>query len=238
MMKELAGKLKWLDPFTYVDLYLMPLVNPRGDKAIESIVYVISAFVFAYVLYNFVLAYALGTSSPLVIVYSGSMEPTLYRGDVVILGAAASLSPSEAVVDFTAGDKALRDYAKIGYQADAIGGQRPATLLINGKEFSLDPKGPIVVYTSPTRWQDIIHRAVLKLKAPDGEFLVTLGDNNERLDQDCGESEINRRVCISPRPVPIASLKGKYLFHLPLLGYVKLLFFDDLPRLLFPASPA
>ena len=46
MLEGLRGRLKWLDPFTYVDLYLMPMVNPKGDKLVENIVYVVSALAF------------------------------------------------------------------------------------------------------------------------------------------------------------------------------------------------
>ena len=90
--KGISQSLKWLDPFTYVDLYLMPKINPKNDELTSNIVYVICAFVFAYILYNFVLALLLGTSTPLVIVYSGSMEPNLYRGDVVVLMGAREIN--------------------------------------------------------------------------------------------------------------------------------------------------
>src|SRR3989344_1625461 len=114
MLEGLRGRLKWLDPFTYVDLYLMPMVNPKGDKLVENIVYVVSALVFAFVIYNFVLAGILGTASPLVIVYSGSMEPVLYRGDVVVLTGSKDFAVREAIVDFPVGGKPISGYAEVG----------------------------------------------------------------------------------------------------------------------------
>ncbi|MCH7902212.1 hypothetical protein IIC68_00505, partial [archaeon] len=78
MLKKLREKLKWLDPFTYVDVFILPKINPNNDKNIETIVYIIFAFIFAFVLYNFILAFILGTDAPLVIVFSGSMEPVLF----------------------------------------------------------------------------------------------------------------------------------------------------------------
>ncbi|HLC92641.1 MAG TPA: hypothetical protein VJH23_02960 [archaeon] len=229
MPKSFWDNLKWLDPFTYVDKYLMPVVNPKGDKLIENIVYVLSALIFAYVLYNFVLAGLLGTSAPLVIVYSGSMEPVLYRGDVAILTGSKDFTVAQADVDFPVGGKRLSDFAEIGYAQNEKYGLRQAALKINGNEYRFDPQGPIVVYYSQLRGQDIIHRAVLKLHAPDGDFLITMGDNNSRIDIDCPSQSTQ---CITLSPVPVEKVRGKYLFHIPLIGYAKLIIFDDLPKLL------
>ncbi len=227
MMKELKEKLKWLDPFTYIDIYAMPIVNPNKSRAIETIVYIASAFLFAFVLYNYVLAFLLGTSAPLVIVYSGSMEPVLYRGDVAILTGANSPELKEATVDFPVWGRRFLDFAQPVFSADSKGRKKASGARISGAEHSFDPKGPIVVYFSKIRQQDIIHRAVLKIRAPDGEFLVTFGDNNPTFDQDCPQGSLQ---CISPTLIPVKELRGKYLFHVPLAGHLKLIVFDDLPR--------
>ncbi len=233
MAKDLMDKLKWLDPFTYVDLYVLPVVNPEKDKNIETAVYIVSAFIFAFILYNFVLAFILGTGTPLVIVFSGSMEPVLYRGDIVVLTGGSTVHTNEVNLDFPLAGKQVDEFAEVGsrqVQSDGVSdGFRNDSLRINGIEYEFDPKGDIVVYHSGLRNQDIIHRAVLKLNATDGSYLITFGDNNSRIDQDCLRS-ISQ--CIAPYPVPIDELNGKYLMHIPLLGYVKLFFFDDLPRLI------
>tara|TARA_Y100000310_G_scaffold345859_1_gene471608 strand:- start:4235 stop:5155 length:921 start_codon:yes stop_codon:yes gene_type:complete len=271
MLKELKEKLKWLDPFTYIDLFLLPKINSldknlqwgvfissylilsllvsivfgfsttivgllgivyiylfffEKEEAITLSVYLVSAFIFAFVLYNFVLAFLLGTDAPLVIVFSGSMEPVLYRGDIVILTGAASLQLAEANVDFPVKGKLISEYAVIGERINNSGVKRDASIKIGSDEFEFDENGPIVVYFSPLRNQDIIHRAVLKINAPDGEFLLTMGDNNNRLDQDCSSGGTN---CIILTPVSVEDLRGKYLFHLPLIGHIKLIIFDDLP---------
>jgi len=62
MLKKLREKLKWLDPFTYVDLYLMPIINPGKKEWISMVVYIISAFIFAFLIFNG-LGFLLGTSS-------------------------------------------------------------------------------------------------------------------------------------------------------------------------------
>ncbi len=272
--KGLLENLKWLDPFTYVDAYLMPRVKAskpivqwavfafsfaflltaaflvlggsifvaaviaaiyvyllvaERNSAVEWAVYILSAFLFAFVLYNFVLVFLLGSSSPIVIVYSGSMEPVLYRGDVVFLGSAASLELKTVDLPFPISGKRLSEFAEIGVASSEKFGFRQAGLRINNKDYGFDASGPIVVYYSVLRKQDIIHRAVLRLRAQDGDFLITFGDNNGRIDADC---KTGTGECIVASPMPLGQAKGKYLFHVPLLGYVKLLVFDDLPRML------
>ena len=227
---SLREKLKWLDPFTYVDWYEMEIINPSKNKWVGEAVYLVFAFIFAFILYNFVFAFILGTSTPLVIVYSGSMEPVLYRGDVVVLNALGAYSLKEVQLNFPIKDKLLLEYAQIGYIQLPNGQIRAGGVSISGKEYLFDPNGPIVVYNSSLRGQDIIHRAVLLLNAPDGKYLITFGDNNSRIDQDCKLFEAGRD-CISLYPLKVEDVKGKYLIHIPLIGYVKLLVFDDLPRL-------
>jgi len=267
-------KLKWLDPFFYIDKYVLPPVKSSSEvvqwavflfnyiliavgafflvggnffviaiitvvylylffverkNAVEWSINLFSAFLFAFILYYFVLAGILSTSAPLVIVYSGSMEPTLYRGDVVVLSGSKTFDVGQADVDFPIGNKRLSEYAEVGYEKNAKFSLRQAALKINGQEYRFDPNGPIVVYYSQLRGQDIIHRAVLKLHAPDGDYLITFGDNNPGIDEDCPEQTTQ---CISLYPIKTTDVRGQHVFHIPLLGYAKLLVFDDLPRLL------
>lgn len=271
--------LKWLDPFFYVDEFLMPRIKALGAplqwavfafsylcllaavfflfagsafvgvlltalyaylfffgrvRAVEWSVYILSSFVFAFILYNFVLSFLLGTNAPLVIVFSGSMEQVLYRGDIVVLGNASNMGIAEAIVDFPVRNRLLLDFAKPGYAVLGSGISRVEGIKIRESEYRFDRTGPIVVYHSGSQAKDIIHRAVLKLRASDGDFLITQGDNaltNPRPDQDCTQAEVAANRCISPFLVPVESLRGRYIFHVPLVGYVKLLIFDDLPRL-------
>jgi len=65
---------------------------PSGWKG--DVAFIIISFIVVFALHNG-LKIALHTDSPLVIVISGSMEPTFYRGDVVLLKGA---SPSEIKV--------------------------------------------------------------------------------------------------------------------------------------------
>src|SRR3989344_9223480 len=83
-IKKKLDFLKYLDPFYYVDKYLVPKINPENTEWVNWIIYLVSALFFAWLIY-FALGLLLATSSPMVIVVSGSMEPVLYRGDVVVM---------------------------------------------------------------------------------------------------------------------------------------------------------
>ena len=96
--RSFREKLKWLDPFTYVDLWVMPKINPNKNKAVEWIVYIVFAFIFALALYT-ILGLLLQTRSPMVIVLSGSMEPTMYRGDVVVLTGVAPENIKNTIIN-------------------------------------------------------------------------------------------------------------------------------------------
>ena len=96
-IKERLNWLKYLDPFYYVDTYVVPKVNPENIEWINWVIYVVSALFFAWLIYS-LLGFLLATASPMVIVVSGSMEPVLYRGDVVVMQGA---SPENLVAEST-----------------------------------------------------------------------------------------------------------------------------------------
>ena len=231
-------KLKWLDPFTYVDI-LLAKINPKHNAWIDWPVYLISAFLFAWIAYS-IFGFLFSTSAPFIIVLSPSMEPVLYRGDIVImLGAKAeTLNVQEATVDVPLEGKAFWDFATLAYYRNPDGTLEAKTISLSEKQnFEIKKDGGIIVYFSKYRQEPIIHRAVLKIIAPDGTYIITKGDSihNTTIDQDCGRvvNGMPERDCISLYPVTNNDIQGKMLFKIPLLGYVKLLIFDDLPQLLF-----
>ena len=67
------------------------------------------------------------------------------------------------------------------YTGEYLGAQRLAGLAIGDKNYAFYNSGPVVVYRSTLNGLDIIHRAVLKVRAPDGELntivmtFVTIG---------------------------------------------------------------
>lgn len=242
----LKEKLEWLDPFTYIDLYVLPKINPKNYQILNWAVYLISAFFFAWVIYS-ALGLLLGTTSPLVIVVSGSMEPVLYRGDVVILLGAKPEEINAPLVELgepTLQGVAFEEIGSIEFNPQTGNAQKIA--FKNGKSIGISTEGDTIVYFSSLRREQIIHRAVAKLKAADGYYLLTKGDNlktNKTIDQDCGKvisyyvsgtdvpiGGFPEKGCISLYPIPAESIDGKALFKIPFIGYVKLIVFDEIPK--------
>jgi len=234
--KEFREKLKWLDPFTYVDLYIMPKVNPNKSEAISWIVYLISAFVFAWLIYTG-LGIILGTESPMMIVVSGSMEPLYHRGDIIVLQGtnAESLKGIEVQVPLsTLRETPLESFASVNYS----NGPNPSVESISfdsGQEIPVTQEGSIVVYWSSHMQEPIIHRVVAKLEANDGWYILTKGDSvhNNTVDQDCSRI-INGRPekgCIEFYPVPVEEIQGKAVLQVPFVGCIKLWLLDDLGSL-------
>jgi len=235
-LKQLREKLKWIDPFTYVDLYLMPKVNPKENEAVSWIVYLVSAFFFAWVIYTG-LGLILGTQSPMMIVVSGSMEPLYHRGDIIILQGVSAEGISGPIVELdepSLEGKELATFAEPVYKANSK--DIEAIAFKNGPTIPVTLDGSIVVYWSEHLQEPIVHRVVVKLKAGNNWYLLTKGDSkqNNTLDQDCGFI-INGRPsqdCIELYPIKIEKLQGKALFHLPFLGCAKLWILDDLGGIL------
>jgi signal peptidase I len=228
-------KLKWLDPFTYVDI-LLEYINPKKIWFVNWAVNIFFAFIFAFILYSF-FGFLFGTSSPFVIVLSGSMEPTFYRGDIMAMSGAnaSNLKAQEIELGEEISGRALAEIATPSYSPD---GNIFSIIFKNGKEIRPNKQGDIVVYYSSYRQEPIIHRAVAKIRAKDGIFLLTKGDSkaNYTVDQDCGlviAGTPQKPGCINLYPVNVKDIQGKVTFKIPLLGYVKLLVFDDVPVLLF-----
>ena len=244
-LKGLPAATKWLDPFTYVDLYVMPRVNPSNSQVVAWAVYLVFAFLFAFILYTG-LGLLLGTASPMVIVVSGSMEPFFYRGDVILLVGASpdQIRVQEITLKRTTLDKIRsRDYVESHCFGEpfrellpcdsylALLAQRKISdtdfavkelRFADGQTLRLDKEGDVLVYFSEALQQPIIHRAVAKLKAGDGVYFLTKGDSvhNPLIDQE---------THIIQSALPAREVQGKMVFKIPLLGYVKLLLFD-VPR--------
>ena len=242
-IRESFSFLKWLDPFTYVEIALRKFHPKKAkpsilDEAIDWGVYLISALVFAYAIYS-IFGLLLGTTSPMVIVVSGSMEPIYFRGDVVVLQGkhideikAQTIELNENLDGKHFDEFASPIRARVDESFETV-----SIEFDNGKRIDLDKKGDIIVYFSSSREEPIIHRIVAKIKANDGVYFLTKGDseNNPFIDQElCGiQSGGIKRYCVAPYPIKAEEVEGTALFKVPLIGYVKLLVFDDIPRLLF-----
>ncbi|MBN1941593.1 MAG: hypothetical protein JW772_05420 [Candidatus Diapherotrites archaeon] len=232
-LKEIREKLKWLDPFTYVDKYLMPKINPSNNEYVSLVVYLVSAFVFAWLIYTG-LGIAFGTPSPMVIVVSGSMEPVYYRGDVIILFGANTGNVNAREVELSVPTLKRVPFSEIAQPAYIQNSVARINKIRfnNGEEIPIETTGNIVVYFSDITRQPIIHRAVAKIKADDGYYVLTKGDsvNNYTIDQDCGRILPTgpEKNCISLYPISIQDLQGVSAMQIPFVGCIKLWIFDDL----------
>lgn len=229
-----------LDPFTYVDEYVIPVLNPRNNEFLSWGVYIVFSFVFAFALYS-LFGFILQTQSPLVIVVSGSMLPTMARGDVVILQGVdgPNLSAPEVVLDGE--DLSAASLQDIATLAPAEAGGWAVTFHSTNQSILVPKKGTsdIVVYESKYKKIEIIHRAVVKVRSNGKYYVLTKGDNNPSLDQDCGAvvqtpypgTDVpyvsTSKSCPSPYLVPLSDVRGKALGWIPFLGYIKLLLVDS-----------
>jgi len=242
----LKEKLKFLDPFTYVDLFVMPLVKKQTDsKLVENLVNFFFAGFFAILIY-LLLALILQNSTPLVIVYSASMEPNLYRGDIIALRAINQndyLGP-EVKLDLELKNRTPVEFVTPVY--DELG----LTELIFENNEKIIPKkdASIIIYSafnpsSSVNNQPIIHRSIVKLVANDGNYILTKGDNavtNVTFDQDCGAinvlHETSEKQCISFNPINTNKIQGVAIARIPLVGCIKLWLVDNLSSLIFTGN--
>ena len=196
-------------------------------------IYISFAFIFAFVLFS-AIGLLLGTSSPMVIVLSGSMEPLYHRGDVIILQGAnpANIAGKEVLLqEQTLNETAFASFAAAVY----LGSDQIKKIKFNsGQEIKVTEEGSIVVYWSSLLQKPIIHRVVAKMHAADGWFVLTKGDANPQLDQDCGTVAYGRpeKSCIQLYPVKVEQLQGKALGSVPFIGCFKLWLLDDLGSLI------
>ena len=253
---SLRQKLKYIDPDFYIhkatvavhgEFEKEPLQWKLFDWTVDIIVYLILA-VAIYAL----LGVALHTSIPISTVTSGSMEPTLYRGDVVIVQGVniKDLNVPEVDLRFDVKDRMLSSFAQIKYDNpgycdvllhpdNTLSVKCPETKEIifrtsenQSKTIPVTKNGEIIVYHSDYLHKDIIHRAIVKIHTPKGWYVLTKGDNintNTMLDEDCVQRisgyTLDKPWCITLYPVPQSKVKGKVLFKIPYIGYLKLILF-------------
>ncbi len=230
----MKDKLKWLDPFFYVDKYLMPVVNPNGDSNREFIVHLVSAFVFAWLFLLF-LGLVFQTDMPISVVMSASMEPVLNRGDIIFLWGGGEINSLEVSIEKYIKGKSFSEIGEIEYEiVDNV--LRAKTINLEGKKIELETSGDIVVYWSELQKKSIIHRTVLGIQALDGKYYLTKGDSlkNPTIDQDCGViiNGLPKKACITLYPVSENEIQGKVFFVVPYLGCAKIWLTDNLFYLL------
>lgn len=187
------------------------------------------------------LCLALQTSSPLNVVTSCSMLPALERGDFIILQGEGTKA-QEVSVDFPLSSAFTRPnnlFFFDGWQPRPFANYSLSHCVripvsgVASENFSSEPQGctsginingvffnarnnnDIIVYESNVPGAGlIIHRVLARIRAPDGVYYVTKGDNNLAADQQGGMIL-----------VPESAVKGRVVGRIPFIGYFKLLLF-------------
>jgi len=243
-LKEKFAFLKWLDPFTYSDL-LLEKINPEKNEAINWAVYIATALVSALLLYT-VLGLLFQSISPMVIVVSGSMEPAFHRGDVMVLSGwfLPDLKAETVELPLKIDGVNLGEYAtticsvegqEYFFECRSLAEEMSAGVFSReqvvaqaiyfpsiDKEIPITKNGDVIVYFSESHGIPVIHRAVAKIQAEDGLFVLTKGDSklNSFVDQD---------TSLAPSATRVDELHGEAVLMIPWLGYVKLILLDDIP---------
>jgi signal peptidase len=160
---------------------------------------------------------ASGVWPPMVAVESGSMQPELYRGDLVFVVEEHRFVPAAAgttgVVPYRAGKK--RSYRRVGDYGDVVvyrpngdAGRKP---VIHRARFWVNDSENWYEKANPAHLPGDSCEAIPNCPAPHAGF-VTMGDANDRYDQVNGIS----------RPVRPAWVRGTAELRIPELGHVRL----------------
>ena len=215
--------LEKLDPFYWFDRFWFSQIGrpeSLGEKIVYHLAELLYAVVVAYSIYVF-LGVILTTSKPAVIVASQSMEPTLWPGDIALVQGVSPDSVRAPTVDINIpvhGKPLSSTPIQLVRKGREITG-----FTVGGNLIPLEDTGDVIVYYNDVYRLDIVHRAVLKILAPDGVFFITKGDNrstNPTVDQDC-----EMGTCIYLYPVPADNVYGRVLFAVPRIGILKLWLF-------------
>lgn len=232
-----------------VDLFYPPPMKkktPLKNNLVE-IGIALAVAVGAWLLLGFVLR----TATPLNVVTSCSMLPSLDRGDLIILEGSEPRAPMlvleedlsrveyhlnyvqdhatgtlQPFYSMTLGSQELFSYrftpCTITQRPRPFTNASPSTQRIctnsmefKGREIGFDKENDVIVFTStPSEYGLIIHRVFLKIRAADGVYYLTKGDNNPLLDQQSGV-----------RLVPEKDVQGRVALRVPFAGYLKLFLF-------------
>jgi len=230
----------YLDPFNYVDLLLEKWIGKPitfWKSAIYWIIYIIVSFFLAMLIYK-ILGIIFGVSVPLAIVYSASMEPSLHRGDIAILTKPNNLKIDEITINENIANKDITEFLEIIHNKNQYGLMEAEYIVTEDNNIflpkAIDNKNSIVVYQSNINGKDIIHRAIAKINAKDGTFILTKGDNHKTnvfIDQDCdiiveNGKPIIQKPCLNLYPIKEKDIKGKKIGKIPYIGYIKLVLFQ------------
>ncbi len=218
----------------------------EGWKA--ELVDLVVGLVIAGLIYYVIAPAVLGANPPAVIVQSCSMKGTLNVGDIAILKGISFNEINAPLVRLNSTNVYFNISPNSRYK------QTKALVFPDGnpRVVNVTRSGDIIVYISPTSGNQIIHRVIARVVTSDGkEYYITKGDANPIPDQakiDCDQwiYESNYMKCIKlsdnitsvctlkdrgwpgciSSPVPADDVVGKDVFVIPLIGHVKLAFWN------------
>ncbi len=154
---------------------LLVKLKKLWDKELFRSIFLLGVTILGVFLFQDILIFALRTDYPLTTPVSTSMEPTLMRGDLLVV------------------------QGGLNWSSDIIAG--PET-------------GDIIVFRKPGNPEEfLVHRAIEKFQYNDTWYFITKGDNNNNRDYWPG---------FPNGGVPESYLIGKVIWHIPLLGYIKI----------------
>ncbi len=192
------SRLKYFDPFYYAECLIARVLGEKMGSskffvALEWIAYAVTGILSAYVLL-FLAGVLLGTDLPGVIVLSASMEPVMYRGDVVVLQGTDFDSLSAPLVELDSEKmffSVVRECTTKNIAQGYLFSCHPTDIVFFETEkrdkvtgsVPVTTEGDVVVFDSQINSSiPVIHRAVVKVRAGEKELVITKGDNNSYLD--------------------------------------------------------
>jgi len=222
--KEIKSKLKWIDPFTYLDFFI-EFLHKKGInyKALDVVLQILYALFLAY-LTICIVGLITGASKPITIVVTGSMEPNVNVGDFLIVGAPKNIETTDVYYDGKVGGKDIKEFLEPIF----VNGNT-TKVKVGGTIYDLNTNADVIIYYSPVVNKDLVHRAVIRINAKDGVFYLTKGDNTETnfmLDEDCEfvyGQYIVKDACLYKTAIPENEIQGKMLFKIPYIGYIKVI---------------
>ncbi|MDD4983436.1 MAG: hypothetical protein PHH82_01180 [Candidatus ainarchaeum sp.] len=222
--KEIKAKLKWIDPFTYLDFFI-EFLHKKGInyKILDIVLQILYALLLAYITI-LIIGLFTGAAKPITIVVTGSMEPNVNIGDFLFIGSAKNIETTDVYYNGNVGGKDVKEFLEPIF----VNGNT-TKVKIDGNIYDLNTNADVVVYYSPIVNKDLVHRAVLKIHANDGIFYITKGDNTETnfmIDEDCNfvyGPYIVTDACLYKTAIPESELQGKMLWKIPYLGYIKVI---------------
>ncbi|MCS7109282.1 MAG: hypothetical protein NZ903_00600 [Candidatus Micrarchaeota archaeon] len=220
--------------FIIMDIYVSASQTTWKKEIIE----ILKAVVFALLVW-YSISFILGTSVPISGVVSCSLLPSYERGDFVIVKGIKASEINAPTIEVT--EKELEEIMKakqtcgpsgnktinyicqqmcprissktkelIGYSHECV-----REIEIKNVKIKENLSNDVVVYAAYINGTplniDIVHRVFVKLKANDKYYLIMKGDNNNYLD-------ITYLDIVKEEDI-----KGKVIFRIPLLGYLKLI---------------